>query len=279
MREDRTLASGRRLVYRHPALVRLTHWVNVASMLVLLLSGLQILCAHPAFYWGDVSRFAHPFAAVASTVADDGMARGVLSLPGGRIDTTGLLGASKDASGQMSARAVPAWLTLPSALDLGAGRRWHFFFAWIFVLNGALYVATGLLGGRIRRMLAPTSAEIADLGRTVLDHLRLRFPRGEAAREYNGLQKLAYLAVVFGLLPLMVVTGLSMSPTVDAALPVLPILLGGRQSARTIHFLCASALVAFAAVHIAMILLSGPLNEMRSMITGWFVIRPDEDRA
>lgn len=279
MRQDRPLANGRRLVYRHPLLVRLTHWVNLASMVVLLLSGLQILCAHPAFYWGTASRFAHPFAAIETVQANDGASRGVVSLPGARIDTTGVLGVSRSADGQQNVRAFPAWLTLPSELDLGAGRRWHFFFAWVFALNGALYLASGLVSGRIARTLAPTRAQLAGIGRTAWDHLRLRFPHGEEARDYNGLQKLTYLAVVLILLPLMAATGLSMSPTIDAWAPALPLLLGGRQSARTIHFLCASALVLFAAVHVAMILLSGPLNEMRSMITGWFVIRPDKERA
>ncbi|MGA0604301.1 cytochrome b/b6 domain-containing protein [Caulobacter sp. KR2-114] len=276
MRQDRLLADGRRLVWRHPLVVRLTHWVNLASLAVLLLSGLQILCAHPAFYWGEASTFAHPFAAIDAVQAANGSSRGVLTLPGGRFDVTGVLGVSRLADGQESVRAFPPWLTLPSSLDLGAGRRWHFFFAWVFALNGALYLGSGLVSGRLVRVLVPTRAQLAGLGRTAWGHLRLKFPHGEAARDYNGLQKLTYLAVVLGLLPLMVATGLSMSPTIDAVVPVLPMAFGGRQSARTIHFLCASALVLFAAVHLAMILLSGPIGEMRAMITGWFPIRPDK---
>ncbi len=278
MRQDRPLADGRRLVYRHSLVVRLTHWVNLASMVVLLFSGLQILCAHPAFYWGEASSFAHPFAAIDTAPAANGTSRGVLTLPGLRLDTTGVLGVSRLADGEQSLRAFPRWLTLPSELDLGAGRRWHFFFAWVFALNGALYLATGLASGRLVRTLAPTRAQLAGLGRTLWDHLRLKFPHGEEARDYNGVQKLTYLAVVLVLLPLMVATGLSMSPTIDAVVPVLPMALGGRQSARTIHFLCASALVLFVAVHLAMILLSGPIGEMRSMITGWFPIRPEPIR-
>ena len=137
---DRPLRNGRLLIYRHPWLVRLTHWVNVASLGVLLLSGLQILCAHPAFYWGDASRFAHPIAAITSQTGADGEPRGRLWALGARFDTTGFLGASKGGDGQMAERAFPAWITLPAELDLGAGRRWHFFFAWVFVLNGALYL-------------------------------------------------------------------------------------------------------------------------------------------
>jgi thiosulfate reductase cytochrome b subunit len=173
-------------------------------------------------------------------------------------------------------RAIPGWATLPAQLDLGAGRRWHFFFAWALAANGAAYLGTSLLGGRFRRDLLPTRHDLKGLGRSVLDHLRLRFDHGAAARRYNVLQKLTYLAVVLGLLPGMIVTGMAMSPTLDAWAPALPALLGGRQSARTLHFLFASGLLLFAVVHIAMVLAAGPINEMRSMITGWFRIRPEE---
>lgn len=273
---DKPLKNGRLLIYRHGFLVRLTHWVNLISLVVLLLSGLQILCAHPAFYWGETARFAHPFAAITTQTADNGETHGALHLGGLTLDTTGLLGATRDSGGQIQARAFPAWITLPSELDLGAGRRWHFFFAWLFVLNGALYLASGFASGRLPRAMIPTRDQMAHFGASVIEHLKLRFPHGEEARHYNVLQKLAYLPVVFGLLPLMVLTGLSMSPAMDARLPWLPLLLGGRQSARSLHFLSASGLILFALVHVAMVVLAGPINELRSMITGWFVITPDE---
>ncbi|MFZ3007740.1 MAG: cytochrome b/b6 domain-containing protein [Phenylobacterium sp.] len=273
---DKPLEGGRLLVFRHPAVVRITHWVNLASLVVLLLSGLQILCSHPAFYWGETARFAEPFAAIVSEMGDDGEPRGRLTAPGVDIDTTGLLGASRNADGLMTSRAIPHWITLPGELDLGAGRRWHFFFAWLFVLNGALYLATGLLSRRLQRELVPRRDQLAHIGQALGDHLRLRFARGEDARRYNVLQKLTYLPVVFGLLPLMVLTGLAMSPAVDARLH-LAMILGGRQTARTLHFLCASGLVGFVVVHVAMVILAGPVNELRSMITGWFVIKPAEE--
>ncbi|MDO8798859.1 cytochrome b/b6 domain-containing protein [Phenylobacterium sp.] len=273
---DKPLEGGRLLVFRHPAVVRITHWVNLASLVVLLLSGLQILCSHPAFYWGETARFAEPFAAIVSEMGNDGEPRSRLIAPGLNIDTTGLLGASKNADGLMTSRAIPHWLTLPGELDLGAGRRWHFFFAWLFVLNGALYLATGLLSRRLQRELVPTRDQLSHIGHALRDHLRLRFARGEEARRYNVLQKLTYLPVVFGLLPLMVLTGLAMSPAVDARLH-LAMVLGGRQTARTLHFLCASGLVAFVVVHVGMVVLAGPVNELRSMITGWFVIKPAEE--
>jgi thiosulfate reductase cytochrome b subunit len=275
---DRPLKGGRLLIYRHPLLVRLTHWVNLASLVVLLLSGLQILCSHPAFYWGETARFAHPFAAITTETANDGSPRGRLSVLGARIDTTGALGVSKGADGQLAERAFPGWITLPAGLDLGAGRRWHFFFAWLFALNGALYMAQGLLSRRLPREMLPTWAQLKHIGQAIWDHARFRFPHGEEARHYNVLQKLAYLPVVFGFLPLMIVTGLAMSPAIDARAPFLTFLLGGRQTARTLHFLSASGLVLFAILHVLMVVAAGPINELRSMITGWFVIKTDEAR-
>jgi thiosulfate reductase cytochrome b subunit len=237
---ERALSDGRVALYRHPLTVRLTHWVNALCLLVLLLSGLQILNAHPALYWGEASPFDHPF----------------LSFGSG------------------DAPAFPGWITLPGYQDLASGRRWHFFFAWLFVLNGLLYLGYALLSGRVSRVLAPDREQLRHIGRSLIDHLRLRFPHGEEARRYNVLQKLSYLGVVFGLLPLMLLTGLTMSPGMDARLHFLTELFGGRQSARTLHFFTASALVLFFVIHIVAVIAAGPLNETRSMLTGWFVIRP-----
>lgn len=275
MLKERT-KGGATAVYRHPLLVRATHWVNALSLLVLLLSGLQILNAHPAFYWGEVSRFAAPAAAIEAVPTADGSLRGQVTIGGRSFDTTGVLGASRSGGDQLQARAFPSWLTLPSYPDLGAGRRWHFAFAWVLVVNGCAYLLHAAASGRVRRQLLPTGAELRGLGRSVLDHLRLRLHPGEPG--YNVLQKLAYLTVIFGLLPLMLATGLVMSPAVYARGPWLGDLLGGRQSARTLHFLAAGGLVAFTAVHLAMILAVGPLNEIRSMLTGWFVIRRKKTR-
>ncbi|MBA4805188.1 MAG: cytochrome b/b6 domain-containing protein [Brevundimonas sp.] len=236
---DRTLGAGRTAVYRHPWVVRVTHWVNLVCLVVLLMSGLQILRAHPHLYWGLASTFDDPW----------------LSFPD-----------------------IPGWATLPSWRDLALGRRWHFFFAWLFVLNGLIYLVWIVVGGRLRRMLEPSREELASFGRSVVEHARLRFPEGEAARHYNVIQKLAYLAVLFGLLPLMLITGLAMSPAMNAALPGLLELLGGRQSARTLHFLAASGLVLFTLVHVALVILSGPVNNLRAMITGWYVIHDRETR-
>ena len=129
------------------------------------------------------------------------------------------------------------------------GRRWHFFFAWLLVLNGLVYVVN-LFVGRHLRDLVPTRADLQAIPRAILDHARLRFPKGDEALRYNVLQKLAYLSVVVAF-PMLVLAGLTMSPAMDAAFPWLVPLFHGRQSARTIHFILATYLVAFVAVHIA----------------------------
>lgn len=272
-----TARPGRLLIHRHSLPVRLTHWLNVICLGFLLLSGLQIFNAHPALYWGQYGADADtPFIAIGADDSGDDI-KGVTRIGGFSLTTTGVLGAS-DVDGELTARAFPAWLTIPSYQDLATGRRWHFFFAWLFVLNGLTYLVYGLVGGHFRRDLAPSADQLAPrhILHEIADHARLRFAKGEAARRYNVLQKLAYLAVIFGLLPLMVATGLTMSPGIDAAAPWLLDVFGGRQSARTIHFLTASTLVPFVAVHLAMVLASGLWNNLRSMITGRYAIATDE---
>ncbi len=146
-----------------------------------------------------------------------------------------------------------------------------------------LYFVANFIRGRIGRDLLPSRAELRGIVRSIGEHLRFRVPEGEEARHYNILQKLAYLSIMFGVIPLVIVTGffffaLAMSPAMDAAVPWLPQVLGGRQSARSLHFLSTVVLVLFFGVHILMILVAGPLNELRSIVTGWFVIRPTVER-
>jgi thiosulfate reductase cytochrome b subunit len=264
-------------VYRHPWVVRIVHALNAVCLLVLLTSGLQILNAHPAFYWGETSRFATPLAAIVSAPAADGSLRGRVDVLGASFDTTGVLGVSKGADGTAEARAFPSWLTLPTYLDLGAGRAWHFAFAWLLVANGVVYLAHGLASGRLRGQLSPTGADLRHLSASFVEHLQLRFPTGEAARHYNGLQKLAYLGVIVVALPVMLLTGLAMSPTMHGWAPWLGDLFGGRQSARTVHFITVMALVAFVIVHLAMVLAAGPINELRAIITGWYRLKPPKE--
>jgi thiosulfate reductase cytochrome b subunit len=186
--------------------------------------------------------------------------------------TTGVLGWSKGSEGTYTDRGFPTWATLPGPRWLAMGRAWHFFFAWVLVINGALYVTLGILSGHIRRDLWLTRVDWRRLGHTFVEHVRLRFPKGEEARRYNGIQKLAYLMVIFVVAPLIVLTGLTMSPTMDAGWPWLLAVFDGRQSARTIHFICAMTLLGFFIVHIAMVILSGLWNNLRSMITGRYAI-------
>lgn len=226
-------------IRRHAAWVRLTHWLNALCLLLLVMSGAQILNAHPALYLGPASDFAHPLVSLGT--------------------------------------GFPHWMTLPGYQDLATGRRWHFTFAWLLVINGALYLLTGLIGRHVRRDLLPSAAELRGLPHAIAEHGRLRFPRGAEARRYNVLQQLAYLLVIFVLLPLMLATGLAMSPAMDAVLPFLTPLFGGRQTARTIHFTCAALLVGFTVVHLAMVLLSGFVNNMRGMITGRYALPPEAE--
>ncbi len=267
--------SGRRWIYRHPLVIRAAHWINAVLLLVLLMSGLQIFNAHPALYWGSISTFDDPALAITSEQGRDGRTRGVVTVGATSFDTTGVLGLSKEA-GADSERAFPAWATLPSGQDLAAGRRWHFLFAWALVINGAVYLAYGLFSGQLRRRLIPDGDQIRDFGGSIKEHLLLRFPEGEEAKRYNVIQKLTYLVLVLGVLPAMVLAGLAMSPGMDAAWPWLTELFGGRQSARSVHFIAAGLIVLFVIVHVALVLVSGVVNNMRGMITGWFSLgRPD----
>jgi thiosulfate reductase cytochrome b subunit len=165
-------------------------------------------------------------------------------------------------------RAFPSWLTIPDSRWLAMARRWHFFFAWIFVINGLCYVAYSAVSRHLARDLAPTGADWRSIGRSIIDHLGFKHPTGDAAKRYNVLQKLAYLAVIFVLLPLVILMGFAMSPRLDTLLPGWVDFVGGRQSARTIHFIVAWLLVAFVLIHVFEVIVSGLWNHLRSMITG-----------
>ena len=258
--------------HRHSLIVRITHWVNVLCMAVLLFSGLQIFNAHPALYWGEISTFDDPLISMRAVRPPEGTPIGVTEIFDRQFETTGFLGLSEVSEGRWLQRGFPAWLTLPSYQDLATGRRWHFFFAWIFVINGLVYISYSLTSGHWRQ-LVPTAAQLRHIGGSIRDHLLFRFPKGEEAKSYNVLQKLAYLGVVAILVPVLILAGLTMSPAMDAAFPWLLDLFGGRQSARTMHFVAAALILAFVVVHVAMVVLSGPWNNMRSMITGKYRVK------
>jgi thiosulfate reductase cytochrome b subunit len=257
-------------IYRHALPVRLGHWLNVLCLFILIMSGLQIFNAHPALYWGDRSDRERPLLSIQAVKTDDGI-KGVTTILGHQFDTTGVLGYSRH-----SVRAFPAWATIPSAKWLAMGRRWHLFFAWLFVINGLLFAAYAFISRHVTRDLVPTAQDVRGVGKAIKDHLTLRHPSGNEAKRYNVLQKLAYLGVMFGLAPLIVLTGLTMSPTLDTAFPWLLTIFGGRQSARTIHFIACFSFVAFIVIHVGQVMLTGFFNNIRSMTTGWFVVKQEE---
>jgi thiosulfate reductase cytochrome b subunit len=223
---------------RHSLPVRIMHWINVVAVVTLLMSGLQIFNAHPALYWGASSYMGYP---------------PVFSLEHG----------------------FPEWVTLPGVQWLSMGRRWHLFFAWVLVVNGLAYIVYSIASGHARRDLVPTRRDWRSIGRSVIEHLKFHRPAGEEATRYNVLQRLAYLVVIFGVFPFLVLMGLGLSPRLDAAWPALVDLFGGRQSMRTLHFLAAAVLVAFVLVHLFEVIVAGAWNEIRSMITGKFRVRDD----
>ncbi len=171
----------------------------------------------------------------------------------------------------LATEGVPWALTMPSGRSLATGRVIHFFFAWILVGTLSVWLIASILNGHIKALI-PTLADLRRLPGDVADHIRLRFHH---TRDYNVLQKFAYAGVLFVALPLIIATGLTMSPAFNAVAPWLLDLFGGRQTARSLHFAIMLALVLFFVVHMVMILAAGPLNEIRSIITGWY--RTDEE--
>ena len=254
------------LVRRHGVATRLWHWTNAVVLLVMFMSGLMIFNAHPRLYWGRYGANADPAWLEIGSRGSSGFLRvGSLEIP-----TTGLLGVWTDAGGAVQHRAFPGWATIPSGYSLADARLWHMAFAMLLGFALLAYMIVSLANRHVQRDLALSRDEVrpAHIWRDVKDHARLRFPKGAAALRYNVLQKASYIGVIFVLIPLMIGTGLTMSPNMDAAWGWLLDLFGGRQSARSLHFLAAWGLVAFFVVHIAMVILAGPVNEVRSMITG-----------
>ena len=239
-RADRPLRGGRTDTYRHPPLVRITHWLNVVAVVVLIMSGLNILLAHPHLYWGVRSTFADPW----------------VSIP-----------------------PLPNWALIPQGRNLAEARNYHFLFAWVFVANGLIYLIWSLLTGRLGRRIWPTARDLKGFPTSVAEHARFHFPTDDHARAYNVIQKLTYAAMILIILPMMLITGLSMSPGFNAIGGLLLEIMGGRQSARTLHFISAGLIVGFIVIHVGLVIWTGPLNNMRSMVTGWFVIQPPGSTA
>ena len=221
---------------RHTAFVRVTHWITALCFLALLVSGIEILISHPRFYWGETGNvltpplFRLPIPASRSTVA------------------TGYGFVMPDQNG---------W-----------SRYLHFQTAWIAVFTGLLYAVYGLFSGHFWKHLVPADLSWRAFSRVIASHVRFRRPGEAEAGSYNALQRLTYLFVIFVLFPLVIWTGLAMSPAIASAFPAAVTVLGGQQSARTIHFFVSVFLVLFLLVHIAMVWLAGFRRRMRAMITG-----------
>ncbi|MEO7774630.1 MAG: cytochrome b/b6 domain-containing protein [Steroidobacteraceae bacterium] len=266
------------IYFRHTWPVRVLHWINVLALTVLLMSGLNIFNSHAALYWGKSSYTgAPPVLRLLARPEVTGNWVGITQVLGKEFETTGVLGLSRDPNGRMAQRGFPHWLTLPSTGWLSMARRWHFFFAWLFVINGIVYVTYSFASRHLARDLVPTRRDWRGIGRSVLDHLRFRHPHGEAAKSYNVLQKLVYLMVIFVLLPFVILMGLAMSPTLNSLWPGWVDLFGGRQSARTLHFIAAWGIVLFVLIHVFEVIISGLWNNIRSMITGRYRISETHD--
>lgn len=223
---------------RHSALVRLTHWITVFCFFALLVSGLELVVSHPRFYWGET----------------------------GNIHTPALFKIPIPASRS----TVPTGYEYTMPDQNGWSRYLHFQAAWVVVLTGLLYAIYSLFSGHLRRNLLPGKSALSwsVFASECIDHLRFKRPSEAEAFSYNLLQRLAYLFIIFALFPLMIWTGLAMSPAFVSAFPATVTLLGGQQSARTIHFFATIALVLFLLVHLLMIFLAGFASRMRAMITG-----------
>lgn len=223
---------------RHRFSVRVTHWLTTLCFLALLISGVELVISHPRFYWGEEGNSLTP------SLFD-------IPIPASRpYVKTGYNYVLPDQNG---------W-----------SRSLHFQSAWIVVITGLIYAATSLRSGHLRKNLLPAGGELSwtVLSRILANHLRFERPDDREAWSYNVLQKLSYLLVIFGLFPLMIWTGLAMSPSITAALPFLVEFAGGQQSARTIHFFATVALVLFSCVHVLMVILAGFSKRTRPMITG-----------
>jgi thiosulfate reductase cytochrome b subunit len=223
---------------RHAALVRATHWITAICFFALLVSGVEIVISHPRFYWGETGNvLTHPLFQI--------------PIPSSRS-------------------MVPTGYGYVLPDQNGWSRYLHFQAAWAAVITGLVYVIWGLWTGHFRSNLFPAPADrtwpafLAGIAK----HMRIRRPDKAEALSYNVLQRSAYLIVIFVLFPLVIWTGLALSPAFDSAIPAAVNMLGGRQSARTLHFFVSAILVVFLLIHVGMVILAGFRSRMRPMITG-----------
>jgi thiosulfate reductase cytochrome b subunit len=239
---------GGDLVKRHRIATRVWHWVNAVAIFVMLMSGLMISNAHPRLYWGQY---------------------------GANLDTAWL-----DLTQYLEGGRFPGWATIPSTYNLALARHWHLFFAWVFAFGLLAYFIISLFNRHMRDLkLEGRELSPRHLLLEVIHHAQLKFPTGAAALKYNTLQKMTYIIVLFVLFPLLILTGLCLSPGVSPLTGWAIDLFGGRASARSIHFICAGGIALFIVVHLTLVVLAGPINEIRSMITGRFRVPHDRKAA
>ena len=266
---------GGDIVYRHRLATRIWHWLNAAALTVMLMSGLMIFNAHPRLYWGQYgANFDHAWLEIQGNDSKGFVQLGKLQIP-----TTGVLGRWKDGDGNVHLNAFPGWATIPSSYNLAMARRWHLAVAWVLAFGLLAYMIASLLNRHVQRDLTLSRDEVrpSHIWWDIKEHAKLRFPTGAKALRYNILQKFSYIGVIFILIPTMILTGLTLSPGMDAGWSWLLDLFGGRQSARSIHFIAAMLLLAFILVHVVLVVLAGPINEVRSMITGRYRLPVEPD--
>jgi thiosulfate reductase cytochrome b subunit len=238
----------------HSAWVRVCHWIIALSFCLLAVTGFLILMVHPRLYWGEVGNDLMP-ALLELPISDN-------HRPDGWQPAVSFT--------ELANAPISANRTYAIFNQNGWGRSLHFLAAWFLVIAGAFYACAGIVTGHVRRDLLPRARELAPraLWQDLNRHLHPQLGSTAGGPAYGLMQKCAYFCVAFIALPLMVVTGLAMSPAVTAAYPILLDLFGGYQSARTVHFFGFAALVLFVVIHVVMVVLTGFRRQLRSMILG-----------
>lgn len=229
-------------VFRHSYNARICHWINVVAFVYLLLSGIMIFLQFPELYWGKVGFQGYPAVF--------------------KLSDWGLSWEEADALGNR------LW-----------GRNYHYLFAWVFVFNGIAYLGWNLWQKQFYNKMLPRRSELSlsHLKADLFEHLRFQTPKGDAARQYNTLQKLSYLFVLFILFPFMFFSGLAQMPAFTAIWPELIDLFGGRQTARTLHVVGTVLLVLFVIIHVIEVFIAGAFNLLRSMITGNYALPTEKE--
>lgn len=231
-----------------PVWLRVSHYINLLFIGLLIRSGLQILAAHPRLYWNDNS-----------TPGTEWIRFTKKKVP-----------MKKDVIYTSLDDEVPAspWLALPGGKNLGIGRHWHFFSVIFWVLNGLVYVVLLFATGEWTRLIPTSWSIFPDAFHTFLTYITLHIPPASDFHPYDPLQQLAYAGVVFLLGPFMLLTGATMSPAIAGRFPWYIKIFGGRQVGRSLHFLSLLAFIAFIIVHTALVLIVHFQNNIRSIVLG-----------